>query len=308
MKSVTKIAPEFAKKFSGILQDYGKTQRQIASECKISSSVINRLCKDGTGSENHICIVLRKFDFKRRRIIEFLADRRAELSDEVAKEIWKDFKYAFLDEDEYLNEICPFPFERAFACTHLGIPVKEVVKLAKAYGISNIQDLRDISTWKLYDFVKASEEKFGSDATKIIFSKTCPKFPPVLLFEFEQQKNAKDYIKLVGCEGQLFFGLPHIVLADYVFSENGKICAHPNTGGVEMIYSLEGVFELTCAGKICQTKLRSRNSILIYDAREKHSIKLVEGTKGRLLIARFDPKRRYLAPGRPRRVRKNAQA
>ena len=109
MKTPIKSAPGFAKKFSNILRDYGKTQRQIAIECEISSSAINRLCKDGVGSENHICIVLNKFSLKRRRIVEILADRRAELSDEPAKSIWKNFRYAFLDEDEYIGEICPFP-------------------------------------------------------------------------------------------------------------------------------------------------------------------------------------------------------
>ena len=79
MKPPIKSALGFAKKFRNILEDHSKTQRQIANECAVSSSAINRLCKDGTGSENHICLVLKKFNLKRRRIVEILTDRRAEL-------------------------------------------------------------------------------------------------------------------------------------------------------------------------------------------------------------------------------------
>ncbi len=64
MKTPIKSAPMFANKFRDTLEDNNKTQRQIASECKISSSAVNRLCKDGIGSENHICMILKKFNYE----------------------------------------------------------------------------------------------------------------------------------------------------------------------------------------------------------------------------------------------------
>jgi quercetin dioxygenase-like cupin family protein len=280
------------------------TQRQIADELGIPSSVVNRLCKSGVGSEDNICIILERLGLKKRRINELLADRRAELSKGKARETWRGFRYAYRDENEYLAETCPFPFERAYACTHLGIPISEIVDLAISYGIKNIQDLREVNPWEFIKFVEAFRNRFGDKAKEVVLAEKCEKFPPVFLFDFAAQKDAADYLDLTKCKGKVLFGLPHLVIGDYEFCKSGEIGSHRNTGGVELLYSLEGIFELTCQGLVCQTVLKP-GSMLVFDARKRHSIRLVGGEKGRLLMARYDPKRKHPQPGRPRRRRQN---
>lgn len=299
-----KTAFEFASRLRGLIDEQNKKQRKLANELQLSSSVVNRLCKEGIGSEENICIILEKLGLKRRRMLEMLTDRRAELSEGRARNAWKHFKYAFLDEDEYLAENCPIPLDRAFACTHMGIPIFEVMQLAKSHGISSIEDLQKVGLSTVLGFAEGFEKKFGAKAKKAVLAEKCKTFPPVLLFAFKHKRNAAEYIKLTKCNGQLFFGLPHLVIGDYAFAEGGVIEEHRNTGGVELLYSMEGVFELTSQGLICQTKLRPRSSILVLDAREKHSIRLAKGKKGRLIMARFDPKRREPLPGRPMRRRR----
>lgn len=298
MKTPIKPAPMFAKKFSSILKDYGKTQRQIANECKISSSAINRLCKDGSGSENHICIVLQKFNLKRRRIVEIMADRRAELSDEPAKSIWNNFRYAFLDEDEYLREICPFPLKRAYACSQFGIHILDVAKLAHKCGITKITDTSDINVNKLMKFISEFEEEFGHKARKAVLSSNCKSYPPVLLLNFQKQVDASEYIKLNCCKGKLLFGLPHLLIGDYEFFENGEITKHRNTGGIEFLYSLKGDFELTCGRITYNATLKQEDTIFVFDARKSHKIKLINGESGRLLMIRYYPKKREISPGK----------
>lgn len=296
-------APEFAARLAQLIQERGMTQRKVADELDIPSSAVNRLCKSGNGSEENICLIFERLGLKRRRIVEHLTDRRAELSRGKAREAWRSFRYAFLDEDEYLAETCPFPFERAFACTHLGIPISEVVELAKSHGIENIQDLREVNPWKFMEFVRAFQNKFGESARKAVLAKRCEGFPPVLLFSFKEKRDAAEYIDLKNCDGKVLFGLPHLVISDYRFGERGTIGSHHHHGGIELLYSLEGIFELTCQGLRCGTKLTPRGSILVFDARKEHSIRLAEGDKGRLVIARYDPKRRELKPGSHRRRR-----
>jgi transcriptional regulator with XRE-family HTH domain len=303
VKTTQKTAPKFAKKLRDLLGDAGKTQRQIADECGISSSAINRLCKDGIGSENHICIVLHKYNLKRRRMIELLADRRAELSDGLAEEVWKNFRYAFLDEEEYLKEICPFPLERGYACTHFGIHICDVVALAKRCGISNISEKDEININKLMTFLKVFEENFGEDARKMVLAPQCESFPPVLLLDFNERVDVSDYLKLEKCEGKLLFGLPHLVIGDYKFSQGGAIKPHRNTGGIEFLCSLEGNFELNYENVTYPAKLTSGRTIFVLDARKRHAIKFLEGETetGRLLMVRFYPQRTEIVPGKPRR-------
>jgi predicted XRE-type DNA-binding protein len=292
----------FAAELALLIKNRGMKQRQIASELHIPSSVVNRLCKSGVGSEDNICLILERLGLKKRRIDEQLADRRAELSRGKAHEAWKGFRYAFRDENEYLAETCPFPFERAFACTHLGIPINEVVDLAKSHGIKNIQDLREVNPWEFIKFAEAFCNRFGDKAKEIVLAEKCEIYPPVFLFDFAAQKDAADYVNLTNCKGKLLFGLPHLVIGDYEFSKSGEIGSHRNTGGVELLYSLEGTFELTCQGLVCQTMLTS-GSMLVFDARKRHSIRLIVGEKGRLLMARYDPRRKEVRPGRPPRRR-----
>ena len=298
MKTPIKSAPGFAKKFSNILKDYGKTQRQIASECEISSSAINRLCKDGSGSENHICMVLQKFNLKRRRIIEILADRRAELSDEPAKSIWKNFRYAFLDEDEYLREICPFPLERAYACSQFGIHIFDVVKLAHKCGISKITETSEINVNKFMKFIDEFEGEFKYKARKAVLSPNCKSYPPVLLLDFKEQVDASKYVELIKCSGKLLFGLPHLIIGDYTFKAEGEITKHNNNGGIEFLYSLEGTFELTCDDTTYVAKLEPGQTIFVLDARKNHRIKLIDKDPGHLLMIRYYPQKRDLRPGK----------
>jgi transcriptional regulator with XRE-family HTH domain/quercetin dioxygenase-like cupin family protein len=300
MAAPPKIAKNFAKKFGDLLKDFGKTQRQIADECGISASVINRLCKDGTGSESHICIVLQKFDIKRRRIVEILTDRRAELSDEPAKTVWQNFRYAFVDEDEYLRDICPFPLERAYACTQFGIHILDVVQLALKCGISKITDASDINANKLMRFMSEFEEQFGREARKAVFSPRCGAYPPALLLDFKHQIDASDHVELIHCRGQLLFGLPHLIVGNYTFTEHGEITRHRNTGGIEFLYSLEGDFELTCGQTTYSTTLKPGQMIFVLDARKSHKIKLIGGKPGRLLMIRYYPQKKELTPGKKR--------
>jgi transcriptional regulator with XRE-family HTH domain/quercetin dioxygenase-like cupin family protein len=301
MATVTKTARNFAKRFCDILEEFGKTQRQVADECGISSSAINRFCKDGTGSESHICIVLQKFNFKRRRIVEILADRRAELSDEPAKTVWKNFRYAFLNEDEYLNEICPFPLDRAYACTHFGIHILEVAALAKECGISKISETRELSMMKLLGFFRAFEEKFGREQANVVLATHCEPYPPVLLLDFKQQVPVPKHPKLINCKGDLLFGLPHLVIGNYTFMENGEISKHRNSGGIEFLYSLEGNFELTYSDITYTAKLAPGQTVFVLDARKSHAIKLAKGKTGRLFMVRYYPDRRDVEPGKDKK-------
>ncbi|MHC5163406.1 MAG: XRE family transcriptional regulator [Planctomycetota bacterium] len=298
MTTPHKKAPVFAKTFCHILKEHGKTQRQIAKECNISSSAINRLCKDGIGSDSHICSILERFNFKRRRIIEMLTDRLSELSEEPAKSYFKDFRYAFLDEDEYLREICPFPLERAYACSQNDIHILEVVDLAKQCGIKDISNKSDVNFLKIMDLMDKFGEAYGPEAQKDVFSKNCKSYPPVLLLDFKNQVDASQHVKLIKCNGKLLFGLPHLVIGTYTFDENGIIDTHRNTGGIEFLYSLEGDFELTCGGITYNAMLKPEHTIFLFDARTKHRIRLVNGKSGRLIMVRYYPHKRNLRPGR----------
>lgn len=283
-----------------IAEQHPKTpQRQIALQLGIPVSAFNKLRNKGIGSEEHICLILDYFlKIRRRRIQEMLAARRAELSEGKAAEIWNNFKYAFIDEDEYLAELCPIPMERAFACTHCGVAIKEIVELAKKNGINHIGGLKCIDIWKFRDFYDSVMQKFGPENAKAILSQKCEKFPPALLFEFSEEEDACNYVNLFNCKGKLLFGLPHIIFGDYIFTAGGVIKNHINNGGVEILYSLEGTYELTCDGKTSSALLEACSALLIYDARVNHEIKLVNFDKGRLLMVRYYPTKRFLKPGK----------
>jgi quercetin dioxygenase-like cupin family protein len=294
-------APEFAAHFSMLIQATGKTQRQIARETQVPASSVNRLCKNGVGSEENICTVLDHLHLKRRRKLEMLADRRAELLEGPAKAAWEKFRYAFLDENEYLRELCPFPVERAYACAYLGIKLSEVVDLATKHGMPNIRDLQSVDPWKSAALRAAFQKRFGKKATEDVLARKCRPYPPVLILDSEKQVDPAGYVNLIRCNGRLIFGLPHLVIADYTFEEHGSIEAHRNTGGVEFLYSLNGTFELAYAGQVYPTTLAPRELVLVFDANKKHAVKLSEGNGGRLLMIRYYPNKREVVPGRPRR-------
>ena len=302
---MSKIAPQFASRLRHFLIKQNKSQRQVAKTLNISVSAVNRIYNEGIGSEDYICSILQDIlHLKRRRILEMLALRRSELSGGLAKDIWGSFKYAFLDEQDYLSEICPFPLERAFACTHNGVSISSLVELAKNNGISNINDLQSLGPWELHELIKSAEETFGKQVIRSILAKKCEKYPPALLFEFTEKRNIEEYrIKVQRCKGKLFFGLPHLVLTDYTFFKRGEVEPHRNTGGVEILYSIKGTYEITikCQGKESKIKLMPCNSLLIYNARKKHGIKLLDDKEGRILVARFDPMKSNIESGRPRK-------
>lgn len=304
MAAAQKKAPQFATRLRKLIRSWAGSQRELALETRIPVSSLNRLCNHGLGSENHICVLLDKLDVKRPRLMTLLLDRRAELSEGKAREVWKGLTYTFFNEDEYLAETCPFLLQRAYACTHLGIPIGDVVALAKRHHIPNMEYLEKVDLWKIVHFVTAFEKEFGKDAKDLVLGEKCEAFPPVLLFGSKKQIDAADYLRLTNCKGRLFFGLPHLVIGDYKFMERGEVKAHKNTGGVELLYSFQGIFELVHRGIVCQTKLVPGHSLLLYDARRSHAVRLAKGKRGRLLMVRYDPKRRELQPGRPRRGRR----
>lgn len=304
MTATKKKAPEFARKLRELVGSWDGSQRELAHETRIPVSSLNRLCNHGIGSENHICVLLDKLGVKRRNVISLLIERRAELTDGKAREVWEGFTHAFLNEDEYLAETCPFLLQRAYACTHLGIPIGDVVTLAKRHNIPNIEYLYKVDLWKISSFVTAFEKKFGKDAKDLVLAENCEGFPPVLLVGFKEQRDAGDYLKLTNCKGTLFFGLPNLVIGDYQFLEGGEIKAHKNNGGVELLFSLQGIFEFVYQGVVCQTKLAPGRSLLLYDARKKHAVRLAKGKRGRLLMVRYDPKRREIQPGHSHRGRR----
>jgi len=294
-------APKFADKLRLLLKDHHFTQRKLSKALKISASSVNRLCKDGVGSEKDICIILTKLGILRRRVLEMLTDRRAELCEEPADKIWGGFRFAYLNAREYLEELCPLPLEIGFVCTHLGITLQDLKHLTGNFDIKDINNLKGVPGWKFLEFIQELAKKHGEKAREMLLSRRPPECAPVLFFEFET-KTADSYkIPTTKCHGDVLFGLPHMVLTDYTFAEGGEIGRHRNHGGVEMIYSVEGVFELTCADKVCMTNLKPKNGILLYEARYHHSIRLIKGKRGRLLVARFDPKHRIMdsrPPGR----------
>jgi hypothetical protein len=252
-------------------------------------------------------LALAKLDLKRRRLLELLASRRAELATGEARDIWRGFKYAFRDEDEYLADTCPFPLQRACACTHHGIAIRDVVALAQEHEILGITDVREINPWKFTDFAVAFGKKFGHEAMTAVFAKECGEFPPVLLLDFKQHVDAANYIRLKNCSGRLFFGLPHLVIGDYLFAKDGEILPHRNAHGVELMYSLQGSFELTYQQTRYRTRLDPRKSMLVFDARKKHGIRLLRSGNGRLLMARYCPTIRNVKPGHPRNRKASKQ-
>lgn len=301
-----KTARSFASKFLEAIQKNGKTQRQISEECRIPASTLNRLCKDGTGDDDHIAVVLQRLRYRRDFIGEMLQERRAELSDGPAKNIWQSMNRRFIDEDEYLSEICPFPLERAFACTHHNIHITDVIKLAQECGISEISQKEDLNYSASFKFFSVFSEKYGKEASKDVLSPKCSKFPPVLMFDFEDEALLSDYRDVYNCNGKLYFHFPHMVFGDYVFKENGILKSHRHNEGVEFLYSLEGDFQLMYDGKQYPTNLSPTTTIFVLDARRRHSITLLKSStgQGRLLMARFYPKKRNLTPGKAKKHKK----
>lgn len=291
-----KKAPDFARRLRKSLAATGKTQRQVAKDINVSSSVLNRLCKDGVGTDGHVCMVLRELGWKRRRILETVADRRAELADGIEKEVWKDFRYAYTDIEEYFSDICPVPIERAYACTHVGVPLGEAFALAQRCGLSHIGDMSKIDPWKLAELLAAFEQQFGRDQRQIVLAKECTGHPHVLRYDFPQSVDAASYLNLVECTGVLLFGLPHLVLGSFEFSEDGRIEVSNMTEAAELVYSLQGEFELTYENEVCPMALIPRKSMWAFDASKKHVLKLSQGEGGCLVIALYYPGKRDVSP------------
>jgi predicted XRE-type DNA-binding protein len=293
-----KKALNFVSQINKLIESQGRTQRQIAKECSIALSSVNRLCNSGIGSDDTVCSILFYLGVKRRRILDLLVSRNAELSAGIAKSIWEGFRYAFLNADAYLEEICPFPIERAYAATQFGISFTSLILLAKQCGLSSIADLVSIDPWKMLPFAEEFQKRYGKAARDNVLSIKCEGYPPVLLLDFLHSVDISEYpIFIDKCVGKLLFGLPHVVVGDYHFEPGGLIGAHRNTGGIEFLFSCSGTYELTVQNRKCATLLEPCQKIYILDARKKHAIKLISEEPGRLLMIRFYPSKREVLPG-----------
>jgi hypothetical protein len=145
MANTKQTAPEFAKKFASLIKDQlGITRRKLATTIDMDAAAVNRLCTTGKGSEENICRILKHMNLKPRRILEILTDRRAELCTGEARKMWKNFRYAFPNDREYMAELCPFPLERVCACTRAGISVQHVIDLARKLKIRQVENLTEL--------------------------------------------------------------------------------------------------------------------------------------------------------------------
>ena len=303
-------APAFALDFRVILQKSGLTQKVIAAETGINSTAVNRLCRHGIGREHHISDILGFLGLQRKEIEKILKERRAEISEGSAREIWQGSEQAFVNVEDYLRDTCPIPLERAYCSTYHGIPIGRIVALAKDAGIPDLDNLRVVDPWKFKEFFDALEGEFGKKKAEDLMARKPGrnKFPPVILLDLEQEERAEEYVELTRCSGRLIFDLPHLVLGRYTFEKDGRIGKHRNSGGIEFLYSQEGMYELTYAGTPYPVELKPGASILMFDARKNHEIALVQGDGGCLLMARFYPAKRRLKPGPKLKDRKKTRS
>lgn len=293
-------APKFANRILGLIQDSKMSQRKIADEANVSASKVNRLCRHGTGSEEDICKILIYLKIKRRRILEMLTDRRAELSTGEANAMWSNFRFAFLDENEYLEESSPLPANFAYACSKHGISINRLCNLLKEHDLSNIKDMGKLSDLKLATIGMTASKVFSKEIiNKVMNSYGNKDCIPALLLDSFTVDNPDKYIDLINCEGQLVYGIPHIALGNYRFNKKGaKILEHAHLQGVEILYSIDGTYELKLDGSIYPFHLSPNGSIFEFHACKSHEITLIDGDKGRLLMVRYYPKKRDVKPPR----------
>jgi transcriptional regulator with XRE-family HTH domain len=294
-----KEAPEFAGWLRRALAKANTTQRQIAKASGVSPSVVNRLCATGVGTDEHVCKILQELNLPRRRALEQVTARKAELAkDEAEKEVWAKFMYPYLDEDECMGDLCGgnASLDRARACTRAGIRLGDVLQLAAKCGLSNLQDINSLDPWKLAEFLAAFERQFGRDKRDAVLAKDCGEQPHILLYDFPQSVDAADYLELTACTGTLLFGLPHMVIGRYEFSKGGQVEAVNMARGVEMAYSVKGSFTITYRNELCPMALTPPKSMFVFDARGPHVIRLTEGEPGFLVTVLYHPAKRDLAP------------
>jgi hypothetical protein len=299
-QSKRKTAPAFAKVLRFLIEARPeKSQRGMANIAGVDAAAVHHLCTTGAGSEEVICRLLKTMKLKRRRILEILADRRAELCDGEASEMWRNFRYAFPNSREYMAELCPLPLDRACACSYAGISLRVLFELAKNKAhIEHIEDLSELKPWQIAGLFSALAHQYGAGKAKVVFSQKVAKDTPLVLYlDVFQQYNAAEYVPLRSCEGRLLCGIPHVVLASYMFGPTGEIEGHHHAGGVELLYSEEGTFELTYGGTPYPRHFSNDGSVIALDGAVHHSIRLVAGASGRLLVVRYDPRRRLLPPG-----------
>ena len=292
-------APEFAKRLASLIEKcFDGTRRGLATTLKMDPAAVHRLCTTGAGSEDNICIILGHLHLKRRRIVEILAARRAELSTGKAREIWEDFCYAFPNSHEYMTELCPFPLDRVCACSYAGISIQYILDLARATNVEHVDDLAKLKTHQAIRLYDALAQEYGSEKAKIVFSpETDRRIPFLAHLDTFQEYDAGDYTELTNCDGKSLFGIPHVVLTRYTFGAGGEVGTHRHAGGVEFLYSEKGSFELEYKGIRYPRLLADDGSVIVLDGRKSHSIKLAKGKSGRLLVVRYDPRRRSLRPG-----------
>ncbi len=299
-RSNKRTAPIFAKTLKSLIEKrLKKSQRWVARAAGVDPAAVHRLCTTGVGSEDVVCRVLKCLQLKRRHVLEILADRLAELSVGEARETWKNFRYAFPDAREYMAELCPFPLDRACACSYAGLSLREIAELAvKTTHIERIEEISELKPWQVADLYRALAERYGADKAGVVFARRVAKHTPLVLhLDVFRQYNAAEYVSLKDCRGNLLFGIPHVVLASYVFGPTGEVQDHSHAGGVEMLYSEAGAFELKYGDAVYPRRLENDGSVIALHGTVHHSIRLSAGDEGRLLVVRYDPRRRTLLPG-----------
>jgi quercetin dioxygenase-like cupin family protein len=312
-----KTAPVFAKRLSSLIEEQARrSKRGMASTAGVDPGAVHHLCTTGAGSDDTLCKLLKPMKLKRRRVLEILASRHAELCDGEAREMWRNFRYAFLNAHEYMAEICPLPLDKAYACSHAGVSIKRVVELARLVGIQKPEDVTKLTLAQANDLFHVVADEYGSNIAKILFSgsRRDGKVPKVLYVDTFQQLDAGEYLHLHKCRGKLLCGIPHVMVAFFEFEPTGRIGEHFHAGGVEFLYSQEGTFELIYRGAKYPRELTNDGSVILLEANRLHLVRHVAGQPARLLVVRYDPQRRSLPPGltlkereeRKRKKRQNA--
>ena len=199
---------------------------------------------------------------------------------------------------EYMGELCPFPLDAACSSTYAGISIQYIVDLATKAKIKHIDDLANLKPDQLVSLYAALAQKYGSAKAKTIFSQKVDKHIPLMMhLDIFQYRDAADYTVLSRCDGKSLFGIPHVVLTHYVFDAGGEVGAHRHAGGVEFLHSFEGSFQIEYKGIQYPRLLDNDGSVIAFDSRKHHSIRLAMGDRGHLLVVRYDPRRRNLPPG-----------
>lgn len=290
---------KFKEVFAEVIKQSGKTQAQISAETGVHQSSISKLVKKGKGSLEHVINILEILKISPKHAYNIVIDWLIETAQTPYQSaFWACSKNKHLNEEFYLQELSPCEPWRAYACTALYVKIRDVLNIAKEFGIKDIENIEKIKSQNLLAFYMKFVEKFGAEAAEEILSLT-PKidYPPIICLDYSESRKASEYVKIEGGDGVANFGIPHLVISKYSFGDNGgKISKHRHKYGIEFVLSIQGTFEITYEGKKFNIKLTPESSIYLYDARRDHEIELVSQGQGVLIIARYCPTIRNPAP------------